>query len=95
MTRSLKGLSGKIALALEGGTKGWHHPFSFNRFISSSLASCSHKVKVQDKKSIPPDQQHLNFAREQLKDECVLTYYNHPAESTLNILHFRGKILSR
>ena len=41
------------------------------------------KVKIQDRKSIPPDQQTLNFAGLQLQDELTLSDYGICNESTL------------
>ena len=44
------------------------------------------KAKIQDKMGVKPEQQHLTFAEQELKDGRTLAEYHIPSESTLHLV---------
>jgi Ubiquitin family len=64
---------------------------SFELMVHASMNAKTVKSLIQEKEGIPPDQQRLIFADEQLEDERILSDYNIQRGSTIYIvLRLRG-----
>ena len=81
--------------ALTAGQRAWAmqifiHPKTGNNFtleVEQTDGTEAIKAKIEDKKGIPSNQQHLYYNNAELEDGHTLSDYNIPAESTLNLFY--------